>query len=161
MMLETRCSIHLYIYIYTHMTSTYICTHVCVYIYIYIYIWCPPRTYLFCVLHFLDLFSREIGGTFLGIGCIPFVLRTCFTCAVGNGGAVFGVDKRTCRYWIQYPGIGSNTRVFNFNTGPGQKLKIHWKVQHFRHRKGLTCRTFPKKNSLHNWLFRCFRDSTA
>ena len=42
-------------------------------------------------------------------------------------------------------GIGSNTRVFNFNTGPGQKLKIHWKVQHLRHVKGRTCCTFPKK----------------
>ena len=27
------------------------------------------------------------------------------------------------RYWIQYPSIGSNTRVLNFNTGPGQKFK--------------------------------------
>ena len=104
----------------------------------------PPCTYLFCVLHFLYLLSGEIGGTFLGIGCLPFVLLTCLTCAVGDGGALFGVDKRTCRYWIQYPGIGSNTRVFNFNTGPGQKLKIHWKVRHFRHLKGLTCCTFPK-----------------
>ena len=122
------------------------------------------------------LISGEIGGTFFGIGCLPYVLLACFTCAVGDGGALFGVDKRTCRYWIQYPAIGSNTGldrrskiedarksfwaifnlrssiqasigsntgVFNFNTGPSQKLKIHWKVQHLRHPEGLTCCTFP------------------
>ena len=70
----------------------------------------PPHVPTFlCVLHFLYLFSGEIGGTFFGIGCLPYVLLACFTCAVGDGGALFGVDERTCRYWIQYAGIGSNT----------------------------------------------------
>ena len=41
----------------------------------------------FCVLHLLYLFSGEIGRTFFGIGCLPFVLLTCFTCAVPDGGA--------------------------------------------------------------------------
>ena len=49
------------------------------------------------------------------------VYLTCFTCAMGDGGALFGVDKRTCRYWIQYPGIGSNT-------GQDRRLKMHGKV---------------------------------
>ena len=34
------------------------------------------------------------------------------------GGALFGVDKRTCRHWIQYPGIGIEDR----------RLKMHGKV---------------------------------
>ena len=98
----------------THIGSRYTLPdrveHIYIYMYVYIYIWCPPHVpTFFCVLHFLYLFSGEIGGTLFGICCLPYVLLTCLTCAVGDGGALFGVDKRTCRYWIQYPRIGSNT----------------------------------------------------
>ena len=97
------CRLHIYPYIYINL-YIYIYIYISIYIYIYM-VPSPPCAYLFCVLHFLYLFSGEIGGIFLGIGCLSFVLLTCFTCAVGDGGALFGVDKRTCRYWIQYPTI--------------------------------------------------------
>ena len=147
---------YLYIYIYTWHLHTY------VHMYVYIYIWCPPCTYIFCVRHFLYLFSREIGGTFLGIGCLPFVCVLVLLVLWEMGEQYLVLIRAPT-------GIGSNTRVLDPIPEYSTSIPLQFKnqrstgrqVQHFRHRKGLRCRAFPKKNPLHNWLFRCFRDSTA
>ena len=123
-----------YIILYC-ITLYYIRLHI---LYVYLY-GAPLCTYLFCVLHFLYLFSGEIGGTFLGIGCLPFVLRACFTCAVGmvehylvlirgpaGIGSNTGMDRRSKiedawkSFWDIFnlqssiqAGIGSNTRVLD------------------------------------------------